>query len=100
MFGAARLVCAFRSFEGGLHVMCGPSWLACVLSILEGLVFGWARTVCERFEASMSNANFLRRDVAPPGPCASGLVFIFLVSEASCCGGPGESRRGVLRGEC
>ena len=37
---------------------------------------------------------------APPGPCVSWLVFIFLVSKASCCGGPGESRRGVLRGEC
>ena len=58
MFGAARLVCAFRSFEGGLHVMCGASWLACVLSDLEGLEFGWVRT----FRGKYVEAQFQSRD--------------------------------------
>jgi hypothetical protein len=62
MFGAARLVCAFRSFEGGLHVMCGPSWLACVLSDLEGLGFGWVRTFRGKYvEAQISKSGLALR---------------------------------------
>ena len=62
MFGAARLVCAFRSFEGGLHVMCGASWLACVLSDLEGLDFGWVRTFRGKYvEAQISKSGWALR---------------------------------------
>ena len=110
-FIPSKAVCALCAALRGWRVCCliwGVSYL------------GWVRTFRGKYvEAQFSKSGW----GAPPGPCASWvvslvcafrfvacclvivcglwwLVFSFLVSKASWCGGPGESRRGVFRGEC